>query len=360
MKKKKLKKILFIDRDGTLIKEPKIDFQVDNLEKVKFEKEVFISLIQLKNYGYSFIMITNQDGLGTEKFPLSCFNNVQKFIIDTFSSQNIFFKKVFICPHEEKENCLCRKPKIGLVKDWLKRNHLSKNSCYVIGDRNTDIEFAKNIGITGLLYHSKKNNWSNISKKLILSKDRYGKFVRKTNESLVLVEIWLDRIGKSNINTGIPFFDHMLDQIAVHGAFKMNVFTKGDIHVDDHHTVEDTAITFGNAFLRSLNKKVGIGRFGFTLPMDESISTCILDLSGRPYLCYESVFKYQKIGDLSTDMIKHFFSSVSYSMMCTIHLKAKGENDHHIAESMFKSFGIVLKQAKQITDNHLPSSKGTL
>ncbi|CAL4042114.1 Histidine biosynthesis bifunctional protein HisB [Buchnera aphidicola (Tetraneura ulmi)] len=360
MKINKLRKILFIDRDGTLIKEPEINFQVDSLEKIKFEPEVFLSLIKLKSYGYSFVMITNQDGLGTKQFPFSCFNKVQNFIINTFKSQKILFKEIFICPHQEKENCSCRKPKTGLLKDWFKKNILHKSSCYVIGDRNTDMEFANNIGVTGLLYHPEKNNWFEIAEKLSSNKNRYGKCIRKTSESSVLVEIWLDRIEKSNISTGIPFFDHMLDQISVHGAFKMNIFANGDTQVDDHHTVEDTAITFGNAFLKALNNKVGIGRFGFTLPMDESVSTCILDLSGRPYLSYESIFKYQKIGDLSTDMIKHFFSSVAYSMMCTIHLKSKGENDHHIAESMFKSFGMVLKQAKKITDSYLPSSKGIL
>ncbi|QJC32803.1 bifunctional histidinol-phosphatase/imidazoleglycerol-phosphate dehydratase HisB [Enterobacteriaceae endosymbiont of Donacia semicuprea] len=353
-----LKKILFIDRDGTLISEPKNNYQIDHINKLFFEKNVIIVLSELKKLSYSFVMITNQDGLGTESFSYKNFNIPHNFMLSIFKSQNIKFEDILICPHYSYDNCICRKPNITMLKFYL-NNDLDKKNSYVIGDRLTDLELAKNIGINGILYNSKKCNWLDILSKLTPIK-RYAIIKRVTKETKIFVELFLDRKGKNIINTGINFLNHMLEQIAIHGGFILNIFSKGDLKIDDHHTIEDIAISLGQALSKAIGNKKGINRFGFLLPMDESLAQCALDLSGRPYLQYYAKFKYQKVGDLNTDMIKHFFYSLSYSMSCNIYLKVIGDNDHHKVESLFKAFGCTLKQAIKIVNNIIPSSKGVL
>lgn len=352
-------KIIFIDRDGTIISEPN-DFQIDSLKKLNFEVNVINSLFILKNFGYKFIMITNQDYLGTKRFPQINFDLPHNMMINILASQEIFFDKILICPHAIENNCSCRKPKTQLVSFWLKNNLLDLNNSYVIGDRDTDIELAKNMGIKGLKYNANSLNWKEIVL-LLTQKNRYYIMKRNTKETKIHIKVFLDKTNESYIDTGINFFNHMIHQICVHSGISMNIkIKKNDLYIDDHHTVEDTAIVIGKSILKALKNKIGIGRFGFVLPMDDCLSFCAIDASNRPYVKYKTHFKHQYVGDLSTEMIEHFFRSISYSMSINLYLSSYGNNDHHKAESLFKAFGKSLKQLIRIEGNILPSSKGLL
>ncbi|MDR0588030.1 MAG: bifunctional histidinol-phosphatase/imidazoleglycerol-phosphate dehydratase HisB [Burkholderiales bacterium] len=353
-----MKRYLFIDRDGTLIAEPQ-DEQVDRLDKLAFEPEVIPSLLRLQKAGFTLVMVTNQDGLGTPSFPQEAFDAPHRFMMQVLSSQGVGFEEVLICPHKPADQCACRKPKTALVEKYLQDHTWDRTQSFVIGDRPTDVTLAQNMGINGVCYHRESMTWAMIVDH-VLSGVRHAVVRRATRETDICVEVWLDRPRENILQTGIGFFDHMLDQIATHAGIGLCVHAKGDLHIDDHHTIEDTALALGQALKEALGDKRGIARFGFVLPMDESKAECALDLSGRPFLKFDAAFSREKVGDMSTDMVEHFFRSFSQTLNATLHLTAQGDNTHHVVESLFKVLGRALRMAIHLEGDRLPSSKGVL
>jgi imidazoleglycerol-phosphate dehydratase/histidinol-phosphatase len=361
------KKVLFIDRDGTIIKEPE-DFQIDSFEKLEFLPNAISNLARIaKEMDFEFVMVSNQDGLGTDSFPENTFHPVQNFIIQTLKNEGVIFSDIFIDPSFEHENKETRKPRLGMLGKYVFGNYDLQNS-YVIGDRKTDIQLAENLGSKSIFISAEKEtnatlttlDWNEIYQ-FLKKMPRIGKVVRKTLETNIAVEVNLDGSGVSSIETGLPFFDHMLEQISKHGNMDLIIQVKGDLHIDEHHTVEDTAIALGDAFLQALGSKKAIERYGFLLPMDDCLAQIGLDFGGRPWLVWEADFKREKVGDVPTELFFHFFKSFSDQARCNLNIKAEGENEHHKIESIFKAFAKALKMAVRKTENfNIPSTKGTL
>lgn len=361
------KKVLFIDRDGTIIVEPS-DFQIDSFEKLVFYPKAISNLAKIaKELDYELVMVSNQDGLGTASFPEETFYPVQNFILQTLKNEGVIFSEIYIDPSFEHENSPNRKPRTGMLGKYVYGNYDLENS-FVIGDRKTDVQLAENLNCKAIFISEDTSvetaltttSWDEIYQ-FLKEKPRRANVRRTTKETDISVEVNLDGNGSANINTGLPFFDHMLEQIAKHGNINLDIQVVGDLQIDEHHTMEDTAITFGDAFLKALGSKKAIERYGFTLPMDDCLAQVALDFGGRPWLVWEADFKREKIGDVPTEMFFHFFKSFSDQARCNLNIKAEGDNEHHKIEAIFKAFAKAIKMAVSKTENYqIPSTKGSL
>jgi imidazoleglycerol-phosphate dehydratase/histidinol-phosphatase len=366
-----MKKVLFIDRDGTLIQEPE-DFQVDSFAKLKFLPQVFTFLGKIaRELDFELVMVSNQDGLGTESFPEETFHPVHNFIIKALENEGIVFSAVFIDKSFERENLPTRKPNTGLLTKYFTVDYDLKNS-FVIGDRASDMKLAENLGAKGIFIKNSNfdvrdesiiavENWREIYDLLKLP-PRKVSHERKTKETEILMELNLDGNGKSDISTGISFFDHMLEQISRHGNLDLKIMAKGDLHIDEHHTIEDVAITLGEAFNLALSDKRGLERYGFCLPMDDCLAQVAVDFGGRNWCVWEAEFKRENVGKMPTEMFFHFFKSFSDKALCNLNIKAEGTNEHHKIEAIFKAFAKSIKMAvkRDISSEALPSTKGKL
>jgi len=377
-----MKKVLFIDRDGTIIKEP-VDEQIDSFEKLKFYPKVFQYLSKIVNeLDYELVMITNQDGLGTASYPENTFWPVHNFVIKCFEDEGIIFDEQLIDRTFAKDNAPTRKPNTGLLTKYFSEEYDLENS-FVIGDRLTDMELAKNLGAKGIFINEEThlgvneitvkreelhtyialetNDWQKIYA-FLKADERSGGIIRNTNETKIAIQLNLDGTGKSKINTGIAFFDHMLDQIARHGQLDLKIQVEGDLEVDEHHTIEDTAIALGELFNSVLGNKLGIERYGFCLPMDDCLAQAAIDFGGRNWLVWEADFKREMVGKMPTEMFYHFFKSFTDGAKCNLNIKAEGTNEHHKIEAIFKAFAKAIKMAvkRDIEKMILPSTKGML
>ncbi|MFK7907655.1 MAG: bifunctional histidinol-phosphatase/imidazoleglycerol-phosphate dehydratase HisB [Chitinophagales bacterium] len=362
-----MKKILFIDRDGTLVIEPLIDYQLDSLEKLEFYPGVFQWLSKIMvELDYELVMVTNQDGLGTDSFPENTFWPAQNKIIQAFKNEGIEFSEILIDRSFPADNAPTRKPRTGLLQRYIYGNYDLANS-YVIGDRLTDIELATNLNAQGIFIGNESEaavlctkSWKDIYQYL-KAKPRKASINRKTKETDINILVNLDGSGKSTISTGLGFFDHMLEQVSKHGNIDLFIDVKGDLEIDEHHTIEDVALTLGEAFLTALGSKKGIERYGFLLPMDDCLAQVAIDFGGRPSLVWKADFKREKIGEMPTEMFLHFFKSFSDTAKCNLNIKAEGENEHHKIEAIFKTFAKAIKMAVNQTNNYsIPSTKGSL
>jgi imidazoleglycerol-phosphate dehydratase/histidinol-phosphatase len=378
-----MKKVLFIDRDGTLAIEPPVDYQLDSFEKLEFYPKVFQYLGKIaKELDFELVMVTNQDGLGTSSFPEATFWPVHNFLVKTFEKEGIVFTEQIIDRTFARDNAPTRKPNTGLLSHYISSSYDLENS-FVIGDRMTDIELAKNLGARGIFINNdnkegtdeltvtkdelenyialETKDWSAIYE-FLKAKDRTGSISRNTNETKIQIDLNLDGTGTSDISTGISFFDHMLDQIARHGQLDLVVNVKGDLEVDEHHTIEDTAIALGEVFAKTLGNKLGIERYGFYLPMDDCLSQVAIDFGGRNWLVWEADFKREMVGKMPAEMFFHFFKSFTDGAKCNLNIKAEGTNEHHKIESIFKAFAKAIKMAvkRDVEKMILPSTKGVL
>lgn len=372
-----MKRVLFIDRDGTLVIEPPIDYQLDSLEKLEFYPGVFQNLsIIRKKLDFEFVIVTNQDGLGTDSFPEDTFWPAHNKILKAFENEGVIFDNILIDRSFPEDNAPTRKPRTGMLSKYMNGDYDLSQS-FVLGDRLTDVELAKNLGCRAILLNNEEilgnNNdlkdvcilatkdWNEITEFLVAG-ERKGSISRTTGETDILVEINLDGKGKCEISTGLSFFDHMLEQIGKHSGIDLTIRVKGDLNVDEHHTIEDTGIVLGEALLKVLGDKRGIERYGFSLPMDDCLCQVSLDFGGRAWLIWDAEFKREKIGDMPTEMFMHFFKSLSDAAKMNLNIKAEGQNEHHKIEGIFKAFARSIKMAikRDIFNYELPSTKGIL
>ena len=365
-----MKKALFIDRDGTLIIEPPITEQVNSLEEMTFLPGVIRNLYFIaKNLDFELVMVTNQDGLGTDAYPQAVFDSVQNKMLEILQGEGITFDAIHIDKSYPHEGLATRKPGTGMLTPYMDGSYDLANS-YVIGDRLTDVQLAQNLGAKSILITDEfgksdatfeTQNWDSIAEYLFAG-ERRAQVVRKTNETDIQIDLNLDGTGKTNIQTGVGFFDHMLEQIGKHGGFDLTILVKGDLNVDEHHTIEDTGLALGEAFLQTLGNKRGIERYGYCLPMDECLCSVALDFGGRPWLVWDAQFKREMVGDMPTEMFMHFFKSFSDTAKMNLNIKAEGENEHHKIEGIFKALARALKMAvkRDIYRYELPSTKGAL
>jgi imidazoleglycerol-phosphate dehydratase / histidinol-phosphatase len=375
-----MKKALFIDRDGTIIEEPQPSQQVDSLEKLMFLPKAITNLAKIaKEAEYELVMVTNQDGLGTDSFPEDTFWPAHNKMLDILAVEGIVFSEILIDRTFEHENVPTRKPRTGLLNKYLDGSYDLENS-FVIGDRVTDVILAKNLGTKAILLQKPdfehelfkgelqaitrliSTDWNEIYEKVKLP-ERFAEVVRNTNETKILVQLNLDGRGWSKIETGLGFFDHMLDQLAKHSGADLIIKVDGDLHIDEHHTIEDTALALGEAYLKAIGDKRGISRYGFLLPMDEALAQVAIDFSGRNWLVWEAEFKREKIGEMPTEMFYHFFKSFSDTAKCNLNIKVEGDNEHHKIEAVFKAWAKAIKMAVKRDINaldNMPSTKGVL
>ena len=352
------RKILFVDRDGCLIEEP-ADEQIDSYEKLALLPGVIAALQRFVAAGYELVMVTNQDGLGTDSFPEPHFSGPHELLLRILASQGIAFREVLIdrsLPHEGLDT---RKPGVGMLRHYLADDGWSRAASAMIGDRETDLQLAANIGVRGLRVGPQGVGWEELAHRL-LDTPRTATVVRDTKETRITVSVDLDRVAEPQAHTGLGFFDHMLEQIGKHGGFALKLDCDGDIHIDEHHTIEDCALALGSALRQALGDKRGIGRYGFTLPMDEAQASAALDLSGRPYFVFEGSFPRERVGEVPTELVPHFFRSLCETLGANLHLAVRGDNAHHMVEACFKVVARALRQAIARSGSELPSTKGAL
>lgn len=377
-----MKKVLLIDRDGTLIKEVPPSYQIDSFEKLEFYPEVFTWMGRIaKELDYELVMVSNQDGLGTASYPEETFIPIQNFILKSLANEGIVFSKIFIDRSFPQDNSPNRKPATGMLTDYLNNPEYDISNSYIIGDRITDVQLAKNLGCKAIWLNNDASlgseetkdtnldesvaldttNWKSIYEFLKLGQ-RIIQHERNTNETKIRLELNLDGKGNATIDTGLNFFNHMLDQLSRHSGIDIMLKVEGDLQIDEHHTIEDTAIALGEAFSIALGDKKGIERYGFTLPMDDCLAQVAVDFGGRSWLVWDAEFKREKIGDMPTEMFYHFFKSFSDTARCNLNIKGEGENEHHKIESIFKALAKVIKMAvkRDVNNMQLPSTKGTL
>lgn len=354
--------ILFVDRDGTLIEEP-ADFQIDSFEKLRFVPGVIPAMLRLRDAGYQFVMVSNQDGLGSESYPRESFDAPHGLMMQVFESQGITFRDVLIDCSWPVDHAPTRKPNIGLVVPMLQDRSIDWKRSAMVGDRETDNAFARNLGIRAFQLRTAQFggewDWAGIAHALV-DAPRMSSVARNTRETRITVEIDLDRAAEPQVRTGLGFFDHMVEQLGKHGGFALSLRCEGDLHIDEHHTIEDSALALGQALREALGDKRGIGRYGFTLPMDEALASAALDFSGRPYFVFEGRFARERVGDVPTELVPHFFRSLCETAGLNLHLKVEGDNDHHQVEACFKAVARALRQALRREGRELPSTKGVL
>ena len=354
--------LLFVDRDGTLIEEPE-DFQIDRFDKLRFVAGVIPAMLRLRDAGYQFVMVTNQDGLGSAAYPQDDFDGPHDLMMQVFQSQGIVFRDVLIDRSLPADNAPTRKPGIGLALHLIQDRGIDWARSAMVGDRDSDNGFARNLGVRGFQLRTAQFggdwDWPSIAHALV-NAPRTALVQRDTRETRVRVSIDLDRIAEPQVRTGVGFFDHMLEQIGKHGGFALELSCDGDLHIDEHHTIEDSALALGQALREALGDKRGIGRYGFTLPMDETLATAALDFSGRPYFVFDGNFQRERVGDMPTELVPHFFRSLCETAGLNLNLKVEGDNDHHTVEACFKATARALRQAVRREGRDLPSTKGTL